>query len=706
SHQLALENAANAEVFLDSCLGLINEPIFYYYDSLVQLSIANLASELGLLKVEKNQVKLRKWAESAPMNFQHKYDLVEAEKARVLGNTVVAMNLYDLAIKGAKENEYLQEEALGNELAAKFYLNWGKEKIAQVYLIDAYYAYAHWGAKAKVEDLEKRYPQLLAAILNNTIRKQTGETISRMVTETITNTSTNISDSLDFVTVIKASQALSGEIQLDKLLSTLMQVAIENAGAEKGILILEQGGNLLIEAVGKSDISEIVVLPSIPLEKYDDLPKSVINYVFRTKETLIYNNLAKESQNFNDPYIIQHQPQSVLCLPLQNQGKEIAILYLENNLTEGAFTSDRLEVLKVLSSQAAISIENARLYTTLETKVEQRTQELSQALDTLTTTQNELIQSEKMAALGQLVAGVAHEINTPLGAIRSSVKYISNFLKNELINLPTFFQELTLERQQYFIALLQQSQANSLSFSSRERRKLKKALIQQLIEEEVEDADNVAELLLELNITAHIKDFLPLIKAPDSKGFLQTVYQFANLQASTNDITIASDRAAKVVFALKTYARYNQKGEKLEADLIEGIETILTLYQNQLKQGVDVIKNYQPVPLILCYVDELNQVWTNLIHNALQAMDNQGTLTLDVVQENDYVKVSIADSGKGIPAEIKDKIFQPFFTTKPPGEGSGLGLDIVKKIVEKHQGIITFESTVGQTKFTVALPIN
>jgi predicted ATPase/signal transduction histidine kinase len=706
SNEIALEKATQAEESLYSCLGVINEPVFYFYDSLVRLALPKLAPELGLIKVENNQPKLRKWAVSAAMNFQHKYDLVEAEKARVLGNTVAAMNLYDLAIKSAKENEYIQEEALGNELAAKFYLNWGKEKIAQVYLIDAYYAYARWGAKAKVEDLEKRYPQLLAAILNNTIRKQTGETISRMVTETITNTSTNISDSLDFVTVIKASQALSGEIQLDKLLSTLMQVAIENAGAEKGILILEQGGNLLIEAVGKSDVSEIVVLPSIPLEKYDDLPKSVINYVFRTKETLIYNNLAKESQNFNDPYIIQHQPQSVLCLPLQNQGKEIAILYLENNLTEGAFTSDRLEVLKVLSSQAAISIENARLYTTLETKVEQRTQELSQALDTLTTTQNELIQSEKMAALGQLVAGVAHEINTPLGAIRSSVKYISNFLKNELINLPTFFQELTLERQQYFIALLQQSQANSISFSSRERRKLKKALIQQLIEEEVEDADNVAELLLELNITAHIQDFLPLIKAPDSKDFLQTVYQFANLQASTNDITIASDRAAKVVFALKTYARYNQKGEKLEADLIEGIETILTLYQNQLKQGVDVIKNYQPLPLILCYVDELNQVWTNLIHNALQAMDNQGILTLDVVQENDYVKVSITDSGKGIPAEIKDKIFQPFFTTKPPGEGSGLGLDIVKKIVEKHQGIITFDSTVGQTKFTVALPIN
>ena len=686
--------------------GSFGEPAFYLYDSLTALATLSLPSEETSEtweRVEQNQTQLQqKWAYYAPMNHQHKVELVAAEKCRVLGQKIEAIELYDRAIKGAKENDYIQEEALANELAAKFYLEWGKEKIAQVYLTDAYYAYARWGAKAKVEDLEKQYPQLLAPILNNKIRQQTGETITRMATETITNTSTGISDSLDFATVIKASQALSEEINLDQLLSILIQIAIENAGAEKGNIILEEAGELVIPA---QCADKQCNLQSTRVEQSQDIPATIINYVWRTQETLVFDDVNTQTNFAADPYIMQHQPKSVLCMPIQKQGVAIAILYLENNLTVGAFTPARLEVLKVLSSQAAISIENAQLYTTLETKVEERTQELSQALETLKTTQDELIQSEKMAALGQLVAGVAHEINTPLGAIRSSVKYISNFLDNYLINLPTFFQELTPQRQEYFLALLQQSKPTQLTLSSRERRKLKKALTQQLAEEQINNPDEIAELLLELNVSDNIQAFLPLLQAPDSKYFLQTVYQFASLQASTNDITTASDRAAKVVFALKTYARYDQKGEKVEANLIEGIETILTLYQNQLKQGVEVIKNYQPLPPIWCYVDELNQVWTNLIHNALQAMENKGTLTLDVLQENNYIKVSIADSGKGIPDEIKEKIFNPFFTTKPPGEGSGLGLDIVKKIIEKHQGSIIFDSIPGQTKFTVSLPM-
>ncbi|MEG3975756.1 AAA family ATPase, partial [Microcoleus sp. herbarium8] len=378
SNQLALEKAANAEVFLDSCLGLINEPIFYYYDSLVQLSVADLAPELGLLKVEKNQVKLRKWVQSAPMNFQHKYDLIEAEKARVLGNTVAAMNLYDRAIKGAKENEYIQEEALSNELAAKFYLTWGKEKIAQVYLIDAYYAYARWGAKAKIEDLEKRYAQLLAPILNQKMSLKTGDTIAQMMTGTVvTNSSSGVSEILDLATVIKASQSLSGEINLDKLLSTLMQVMMENAGAEKGSMILIEGDSFFVAAQCVSDQS--CNLKSTHVLDSNEIPIAIINYVWRTQETCVINDATTEATFAADSYIIQHQPKSVLCLPIQHQGKPIAILYLENNLTTGAFTPDRLALLKILSSQAAISIENAQLYANLEAKVAERTQELQQS---------------------------------------------------------------------------------------------------------------------------------------------------------------------------------------------------------------------------------------------------------------------------------------------------------------------------------------
>ncbi len=701
--ETSLKNAAKAEKFLDSCVGLINEPIFYYYDSLVQLSVASSASEAVLLKVENNQAKMQNWAQSAPMNFQHKYDLVEAEKARVLGNTLAAMDLYDRAIKGAKENEYINEEALANELAAKFYLTWGKENIAQVYLTNAYYAYARWGAKAKVEHLEKCYPELLAPILNQKMSLKTGETIAQMMTGTVTGTSSGVAQILDLATVIKASQSLSGEINLDKLLSTLMQVMIENAGAETGAMILIEGDSLFlaVQCAGKS-----CNLYSTPIVDYNNIPIAIINYVSRTQETLVINDATTEATFAADSYIIQHQPKSVLCLPIQHQGKAIGILYLENNLVTNAFTPHRLAVLNILASQAAISIENAQLYANLETKVEERTQELSQALNTLQSTQDELIQSEKMAALGQLVAGVAHEINTPLGAICSSVGYMSDFLSQNLNQLPSFFQSLSPQRQQQFIEMLERSQQNTTTVSGRERRQLRKAIVSQLQAQGIAEADTVANLLLDLGICDRLEPFISIFQDAECDNFLKTVRQFVRLQESTRDIKIASERATKIVFALKTYARFNQTGETIEASIIDGVEVVLTLYQNQLKHGIEVIRNYQDLPPIRCYFDELNQVWTNLIHNGLQAMNNRGALTINAREENGSILVSITDSGPGIPEEVQGKIFQPFFTTKPPGEGSGLGLDIVRKIVEKHGGIIEFESMPGQTTFTVSLPIN
>jgi signal transduction histidine kinase len=178
-----------------------------------------------------------------------------------------------------------------------------------------------------------------------------------------------------------------------------------------------------------------------------------------------------------------------------------------------------------------------------------------------------------------------------------------------------------------------------------------------------------------------------------------------SVQKSTRTITTATERAAKVVFALKNYARYDYSGEKVPANITEGIETVLTLYHNQIKQGVELRRNYEPLPLLLCYPDELNQVWTNLVHNALQAMDYKGTLRIDAIKQNTNLIVSITDSGQGISAEIMPKIFEPFFTTKPLGEGSGLGLDIVKKIIEKHQGSISVNSVPGKTTFTVSLPL-
>ncbi|MBD2018042.1 response regulator [Microcoleus sp. FACHB-53] len=343
---------------------------------------------------------------------------------------------------------------------------------------------------------------------------------------------------------------------------------------------------------------------------------------------------------------------------------------------------------------------------TLEIQVQQRTQELSQALEHLRTTQEELIQSEKMAALGQLIAGVAHEINTPLGAIRSSIANIADFFNNNLEQLPIFLQNLSKERQPDFFNLVSKSSQKTDVLSSQEKRKIKKQLKYQLQIYAINNADSLASILVNIGVVGdEIHPLLPLLQDPNSPTILKTVYDLVSVQKSTRTISTATERAAKVVFALKNYARYDYSGEKVQANITEGIETVLTLYHNQIKQGVELRRNYEPLPLLLCYPDELNQVWTNLVHNALQAMDYKGTLRIDAIKQNTNLIVSITDSGQGISAEIMPKIFEPFFTTKPLGEGSGLGLDIVKKIIEKHQGSISVNSVPGKTTFTVSLPL-
>lgn len=332
--------------------------------------------------------------------------------------------------------------------------------------------------------------------------------------------------------------------------------------------------------------------------------------------------------------------------------------------------------------------------------------QLQQTLQHLQTAQRELIQSEKMAALGQLIAGVAHEINTPLGAIRSSVANIEEFVQRDLLAIPHFFQTLSAERQADFFALLNFAIAQHEILTSKEKRQLRKKMTLLLTEAQLAEPELLADRLIDIGIYDDITPWLPLLQSVDYQRVLEMLYQIVSLQKSTATIATASDRAAKVVFALKSFSRFDHSGKKVLTQISEGIETVLTLYHNKLKFGVELNRDYETVPKIYCFPDELNQVWTNLIHNALQAMNNQGILTIQIKTQDSYIVISISDTGDGIPEEIKQRIFEPFFTTKPVGEGSGLGLDIVKKIIEKHGGRIELHSQLGQgTTFSVFLPI-
>lgn len=342
----------------------------------------------------------------------------------------------------------------------------------------------------------------------------------------------------------------------------------------------------------------------------------------------------------------------------------------------------------------------------LEGKVQERTQALARSLQELQTAQAQLVQSEKLASLGQLVANVAHEINTPIGAVKSSGASIAEALDAMLADLPSLFRLLQPPEQALFARLISHVRSGHEPLGSRETRALVRQTTQALEAVGVAQPQPKAELLVRLRAHAAWADYQVLLRHPHSAFILQVAASVAAVIHSADNINTAVERVAKIVFALKSFSRVGNDAAPREAQVADGVDTVLTLYQNALRRGVELVRDYQPVPPLICWADELNQVWTNLIHNALQAMDHKGVLRVGVRMEADHVVVSVADSGCGIPETVRPRIFEPFFTTKPTGEGSGLGLDIVQRIVDKHRGRIEVDSTVGVGScFRVYLPV-
>jgi len=670
----AVASATSGEIYLDFVVGqvTVNQHNFYY-------SLALLAEypnqspdqqKRYLQKVSSNQEYLRDWSYHAPVNNQHKYYLVEAEKARVLGNNWQAMELYDRAISEAKENKYIQEEGLANELAAKFYLSHRKVKIAQNYLMDAYYCYSDWGSVAKVEDLKKLYSELIIPILNQKLvsinPSNNSDIISNLIPD---NSSKSVFALLDLETITKASLAISSEIEIEKLLHRLMQVIIENVGAEKSALILQQDGKLIL--VAHAQLHQRCQIKSVPIINCQEVPISLINYVFHTREDLLINNASVETQFARDAYILQQQPKSILCTPILNQGQLTGIFYLENTLTAGVFTPERLKILKLLSSQAAISLENAQLYASLTEKVAERTKELNdknlyleQTLNELQITQSQLVQTEKMSSLGQMVAGIAHEINNPLNFISANIQPANRYIEDLLDLVKAYQQEYPYPT----------------------------PLIQEIVEN--------------MNL-----DFLK----QDIKKILSSML-------------VGAERIHKIVLGLRNFSRLDESHMK-PVDIHEGIESTLIFLQPKFQenlsysQGQDIlIKEYGQLPLVNCYASQLNQVFLHILSNAIDALgqlaqvltpaeylDYSPKITIRTQALNDdWVRISFQDNGLGMTPEVKNRIFDPFFTTKPVGKGTGLGLSIsYQVVVNRHRGRIECISVLGKgTEFLVDIPTN
>ncbi|MEO1094319.1 MAG: AAA family ATPase [Cyanobacteria bacterium J06638_28] len=349
-------------------------PSTLFYVALMHLALLGKTSDAEQQAthwqaIQQLEERLNRWQKDCPENIAHKYSLLQAEKARLQGDRATAIDRYEQSIDQAQAQGYGYEAALAHELAAQFYLDWGKEKVAAGYLQDAYYGYAHWGAKAKLADLEARYPQLLQPIRQtpassagvlDTLMTLATPTVSAQAQSCQSSSRSDRNQAIDFATVLKASQTLTSTLKLKDLLCQLTQIILQNSGADRCALILP-------DATDQWQVRAIATLAETrlctePINNHPALPIKLTQYVKNTQETVIINDLETPLPVVDD-YLKHHQPQSVLGLPLLNQGRCIGVICLENRLTRGVFTGDRLLVLNFLSTQAAISLENARLYT-------------------------------------------------------------------------------------------------------------------------------------------------------------------------------------------------------------------------------------------------------------------------------------------------------------------------------------------------------
>ncbi len=695
----ALDAAAKAKQLIWTSPSLLEEAEYHFYGALAQAAHCDGAAaderRQHLEALAAHHQQLLVWEENGPENFENRAALVGAELARIEDRDVDAMRLYEQAIRSARSNGFVHNEALAYEVAARFYAGRGLEDFAHLYLRKARHCYLLWGADGKVRQLEELYPHLRT---EEPAPGPTG-TIAAPV------------EHLDLATVIKVSQAVSGEIVFEKLIHTLMSTSIEQAGAERGLLILPRGGEQRIaaEATTGSDTAQVqmrdVQLRDVPVTAAV-LPESVLHYVLRTRESVILDDASAQPEFAADPYIRQRHVRSILCLPLTNQAKLIGALYLENNLTTRAFTPARIAVLKLIASQAAISLENTRLYGDLE----QREAKIRRLMDAniigifMFDVEGRILEANDAflrivgydredLVLGRLrwtdltppewLERDTHQLVPEMQKTGSLQPFEKEYFRKDGSRVPVLIGAATFDEAGT------QGVAFVLDLTERKRAEQERETLRS-------DLAYMSRVATLGELTA---SFAHEIKQPIAAAVTNAQVGLRWLQREPPEIEEARDAVSRIVenanraadIIDRNRSLYRRDTPKREmVDLNELIREMIVLLQDKAHQQLISIRTELDAELATVPADrvQLQQVLLNLMLNGIEAMkDTSGELAVSSRNTGDsQILVAVADSGIGLPDDKLESVFDPFFTTKV--QGTGMGLSISRRIIESHGGRI------------------
>jgi PAS domain S-box-containing protein len=697
----AVEASSRAQRLLWTSVSQFETAEYHFFDALSRAACCDSTAvgecQQHLDAVAAHHKQLQLWAANCPDNFENRAALVGAEIARIEGRALDAMDLYEQAIRSARANDFIHQEALANELASRFYSARGFEKIASVYLRDARYGYLRWGADGKVRQLDELYPHL---------REQEPALAP-------TSTIGAPVDHLDLATVIKVSQAISGEIVLEMLIDTLMRTAIEQAGAERGLLIRSRGAEARIEAEATTGGDPIVVQLREQPVTAGVLPESVLHYVLRTRESVILDDAAAQQPFAMDPYFSQRRARSVLCLPLITRGKLMGVLYLENTLSARAFAPARSAVLKLLASQAAIALENARLYRDLE----QREAKIRRLVDAniigiyLWDLEGGIIEANdtflRMVGYDRedLLAGRVRWMGlTPpewrdvdawaVEGLKTAGRLPpveKEYFRKDGSRVPVLIGSAAFdeERDQGVAFVLDLSERKRAEAETRESERRYREM-----QMEVAHANRVATMGQLTASIAHEVNQPIAAAVTNAQAALRWLAaqppDLEEVRQALDHIVKDANRAGDVIGRIREIIK-KAPSRKDRVDINEAIREVIELTRGEAaKHGASLQTALaKGLPYIEGDRVQLQQVVLNLIVNALQAMGAvaEGPREVFITSaraEPDDVLVKVKDSGPGLAPANLEQLFAPFYTTKP--DGLGMGLSICRSIIEAHGG--------------------